>query len=106
MKCTPDKLKTIDPFILSWSLENIVKDDEEEFSKVKNILEAIKPWLNFELYKDEQKRLKKDTTVMTSKDTFNDELLKHGATVAEVFPQAEADRLSHLEKEANRIIEE
>ena len=60
---------------MDWVLENIRKDDEDEFIKFKDIFDVLKPWLNLNLYSQEQKHLK---TEAVDKSDFERELMKHG----------------------------
>lgn len=53
------------PVMLSWATEQIEKDREEKIKDISEILTALKPWLNIELYSFlEKKRKKEEEKVM------------------------------------------
>jgi hypothetical protein len=62
---------------LSWALANAEEDLKQEVEKIKAVIDALKPWLNFDLYKAEEKQKKTEVTVST---TYLDELRARGAT--------------------------
>lgn len=79
----PCNLKNISSLELDWWIENIRKDEEEEFNKFKDMFEVLKPWLNTNLFAQEQKNKKQEqeTTVNTH---YEEELLKHGVPISEI----------------------
>lgn len=79
----PYNLKNISSLELDWWIENIRKDEEEEFNKFKDMFEVLKPWLNTNLFAQEQKNKKQEqeTTVNTH---YEEELLKHGVPISEI----------------------
>jgi hypothetical protein len=103
LQVRPCELKNMDSFELDWWLENIQQDETEEFEKIKDIFEAIKPWLNYSLYKSEQETKKK---VVTKSSTFMDDLMKHGASVTEAKNITPKDtvNIDALEQEIEREI--
>ena len=53
------------PVMLSWATEQIEKDREEKIKDISEIITALKPWLNIELYSFlEKKRKKEEEKVM------------------------------------------
>ena len=51
--------------MLSWATEQIEKDREEKIKDISEIITALKPWLNIELYSFlEKKRKKEEEKVM------------------------------------------
>ena len=103
--CTPDRISGMDSFVIEWALANINKDDEEEALKMKHIFDAIKPWLDFELYKQTVENEKKKVT-QANKNAYQEELMKHGAQFEEVISDEEKDRLKKIEDDMNRMVEE
>lgn len=54
-----------DPVLFSWVTEQINKDREESASLIRTVFEAVKPWLNIELYKVlEEKKQKEENKIL------------------------------------------
>lgn len=54
-----------DPVLFSWVTEQINKDREENASLIRTVFEAVKPWLNIELYKVlEEKKQKEENKIL------------------------------------------
>lgn len=49
-----------EPILFSWVTEQIKKDREELTAYIKNIFEAVQPWLNADLYTEIEKRKQRD----------------------------------------------
>lgn len=58
-------------------MEQVGKDRSEEADKMKQVLQALKPWLDYDLWKEEEKQKKAAKTVSS---TYVDELKARGAT--------------------------
>jgi hypothetical protein len=71
----PEKLKDLSESQIDWLIENIQQDDIEESDRINHIYELLKPWLNFSLWADEQKK-KGDKNKMVSA-SFEEEVAKH-----------------------------
>lgn len=82
---------------------NISKDEEEDFDRIKSIIDVLKPWLNYNLYNSEKESKDKPKSVSQS---FEDELLQHGATLDEIKSLAKSDtiKVDMLEQELEREI--
>ena len=54
-----------DPVLFSWVTEQINKDREGSASLIRTVFEAVKPWLNFDLYKVlEEKKQKEENKIL------------------------------------------
>lgn len=85
-----------DPLKLEWARLNDNKDEEDKFELIKVVYDLLKPWLNSELYTQEQKAKKQDqerinlAKSLTHKDNveiangFFDTLLAGGASPTEI----------------------
>jgi hypothetical protein len=98
----PEDLKKLTQFQLDWALVNIRKDEEEELKKLKDIFEILKPWLNLNLYTQEQKR-KEEEKNKESNPVFEQELSKHGMSNEDIkkFNQDKI-QINELEDEVMR----
>lgn len=65
-----------------WALTNIRKDEEDKWRSVKDVFSALKPWLNYDLWKANS--TKPDTQSQDINTTFLDELKKSGASTEEI----------------------
>ena len=45
-----------EPELFAWATEQIIKDREEQQALIKNIFEALQPWLNPEMYNALEKK--------------------------------------------------
>ena len=79
LNITPEKIKDLSETQIDWLIENIHQDDIDEDERTKGIFEAIKPWLNLELYKALNKQAKTEVS-----ETFQEELLKRQSTAEEL----------------------
>lgn len=87
---------------ISWVLENIEQDNEEESSKITNVFEALKPWMNLQLYQEEQKQKTKKKVINSS---FDDELKSRGINPSEVLNIKEDNlKIENIEKTIERDI--
>ena len=79
---TPEELNkafNYDDFLWNWTLSNINEDQSEDWKMVRDIFEALKPWLNIELWKYNKPQ---QPTKFSS--TFTEELKKKGASIKEL----------------------
>ena len=66
-----------------WAISNVIEDQKETSTMVKNIFDGLKPWLNLELWKHNKPK-KEDDEIEEISDTFIDELAKRGAGAEEI----------------------
>ena len=90
---------------ISWVLENIEQDNEEETSKITNVFEALKPWMNLQLYQEEYKQKTQKKVINSS---FDDELKKRGINPSDVLNihsiKEDNSQIENIEKDIERDI--
>lgn len=74
MGITLKELMKIPPHEIRWMLINIIEDEKDNIEDFKQKYEALKPYMDINLFIAEQKKSKEKTIVS---DKFDDVLLKH-----------------------------
>lgn len=55
-----------EPILFNWVTEQIKKDREERAAYIQQIFEAVQPWLDFDMYKEIEKRKERDKEKLLS----------------------------------------
>lgn len=66
-----------DPILFEWFRFNVQEEEKEETEKISAILNILKPWMNIELYKAENKYKEDAPRIDAERKLFLDEITKH-----------------------------